>query len=180
MAAESSYIKTNTMGSIVLSDATGTPVTLALAYDKGDLSISGLGPKLNEHVKIERRGRFVSNAHGARVYPQVSLSLFVGNQVGSSDTAPGTPLEFLTALGAYDANVSVAGTGRPVTVTITLTIEGTNFGDTADETIVLSNVYCTMAWNEAVEGNTLAITGEVLGSVVFDNATNTVTLAEIS
>lgn len=179
MAAESSYIKNNTMGLVRLGSASNA-VTLDLAYDKGDVTISNLGPKLNEHVKIERRGKFVSNAFGARVYPQVSLSMFVGNLAGSSATAPGTPLEMLTALGAYSANVSAAGTGRPVTVNVRLTIEGTNFGDTADETVTLNNVYCTMAFNEAVDGYTLAITGEVLGSVVIVNSANTVTIDQIT
>lgn len=180
MAAESSYIKTATMGTLRIADGTGTPVTLDMAYDKGDLSISGLAPKLNEHVKIERRGRFVSNAYGARVYPQVSFSCFVGNLAGSSTSAPGTPLEILTALGCYNANISVAGTGRPVTVSLRLTIEGTNFGDAADETVTLNNVFCTMAFNEAMDGHTLAITGECLGSVVIVNSVNSVTLSQIA
>ena len=54
MAAESSYIKTNISGTIVLSDGTGTPVTLTLAYERGDLAISPLQEKLNELVTTGR------------------------------------------------------------------------------------------------------------------------------
>jgi hypothetical protein len=178
MAAESSYVKTNTMGTLVISD--GGAVTLTMLYDRGDVSVGPIQHKLNEHVKIERRGKFVSNAYGARIYPSFSFSCYVGNIVGSSGVAPGTPTEMLTALGAYAANTNVAGTGRPTTVNLTLTMEGTNFGDTADETLRGNNVFCSIQFAEAVDGNTLTITGEVLTSVVATNSANVVTFSQIT
>ena len=181
MAAESSYIKTNISGTIVLSDGTGTPVTLTLAYDRGDLAISPLQEKLNELVKIERRGKFVSHAYGARVYPTVSFSVYSGNVVGGTTTAPGTPTEFVTFTGSYAANLGTLGTGRPKTVDMVITIEGTNFGDADDEVITLNDVYITGAWSEAADGNTISFTGEVLGAIGLDNGTNSaVSLAQIS
>jgi hypothetical protein len=182
MAAESAYVKTNIMGVIQLRDGTGTPVTLNMSYDKGDLSCGPLADKLNEEVAIERRGKFVSLAHAARIYPDLSFTAFVGNIVGSSTSAPGTPTEFLTKLGAYSANVSTLGSGTamPYTVDVRLTIEGTNFGDTADETFTAEDVRCRISFSESADGYSISVTGKVYGSVIAVNSANTVTFAQIS
>jgi hypothetical protein len=178
MAAESTYIKTSTMGTLVITD--GGAVSLTLLYDRGDVSVGALQHKLNEHVKIERRGKFVSNAYGARIYPAFNFSCYVGNVVGSSGVAPGTPIEMLTALGAYSGNTNVAGVGRPTTVNLRITFSGTAFGDTANETLTANNVFCSLQFAEAMDGNTLTITGEVLTSVVCVNSSNTVTFSQIA
>lgn len=180
MAAESSQVKNFVAGVIRLSDGTGTPVTLTLGLDRGDFSISNLMAKLNETVKIETRGKFKTLARGNRVYPAFSLSAWAGNIVGSSAVAPGTPLEFLFGKGAYSANVSTLGASREMTVDIRLTVEGTAWGDTADETIDLEDVVCSIEFAEAADGNTISMSGEVLGAVVITNNTNTVTLSQVS
>lgn len=181
MAAPSTYVKNAIHGALSLSDGTGTPVTLTVSYDKGDLQLNGLGAVLNDLVHISRRGKYVSSAHGARRYPTVSFSMFATNVVGSSSSAPGSVTEFLTGKGAYSANISTLGSGRPMAVKLTLTIEGSNFGDTADETIVMNNVLVeTINFNEAEDGNTISFEGTVLGSVVVTNSTNIVTYSEVA
>jgi hypothetical protein len=107
---------------------------------------------------------------------------FVGNIVGSSTSAPGTPTEFLTKLGAYSANVSTLGSGTamPYTVDVRLTIEGTNFGDTADETFTAEDVRCRISFSESADGYSISVTGKVYGSVIAVNSANTVTFAQIS
>jgi hypothetical protein len=181
MAAVSTYVKNSTMGSVTLADSTGTPVTLALAYDKGDLAISGLGAKLNDVSHIQRRGKHVCSVFGARRYPQVTLSIFVSNLVGGSTSAPGSMLEFVTLLNAYVANTNPQGTGRPAAFKLTYTIEGSNFGDSADETVALASLtLMSMDFAEAIDGNTLTMTCECAGSIVITNSTGVVTLAEIS
>jgi hypothetical protein len=180
MAAESTFLKNNVLGSMQLLDGTGSPVSLALLYDRGDIKCTNLSQTLNELVKFIRRGRFVSAAHGERMIPVLTYSSFVGNTVGSTGTAPGTPWEFLTRKGAYAANVSTLGANRLYTVDVRLTIEGTNYGDTADETITFEDCYFTGEFGEAVTGNTLSFSAEVLGSIVHVNNTNTVTYSQIA
>lgn len=178
MAAESSYVKNNTNGSVKLSDGTGTPVDLTLDYDKGDIAIAGLRQKLNELVIIKRRGKRVSPAWGSRTEPSCTLSLFCGNLVGGSASAPGTPLEFMTQKNAYSANTST-WKASPYSFKLTLTIEGTSFGDSADETVVLND--CILeegSWQEAADGNTLSCTLKVCGSIVITNSTGTATYNE--
>lgn len=175
MAAPSSYIKTAALGSLTLSDGTGTPVTLVVPYTRGDLTIGPLPPKLNELVKIEARGDFISAAYGARVYPQIAFSAWLPNVVGSDTTAPGTLAEFAAGLGAYAANISALGSGHPMAVNVTWTVEGSNFGDSADETVVCNKVFLVVNIAEGMEGNTISVTGEVLGTVVVTNSTGTIT-----
>jgi hypothetical protein len=182
MAAESTMLKNNVHGSMQLLDGTGTPVTLSLSYDKGNLKCGPLAQVLNELVKMERRGRRagVGAAFGNRIWPTLSWSSLFGNVVGASAVAPGTPWEFLTKKGAYSANVSTLGANAQVyTVDIKLTIEGTNYGDTSDETITFEDVYVTSELGEDVSGNELAFTAEVLGSIVA-NSTNTITYAQVA
>ena len=180
MAAESTFLKNNVLGSMQLIDGTGSPVTLSLLYDRGNIKCTNWSQTLNELVKMVRRGRFVSAAHGERMFPVLSFSCFTGNLVGSSGTAPGTPWEFLTKKGAYSANISTLGANRLYCVDVKLTIEGTNYGDTADETVTFEDCYVTSEFAENVAGNELSFTAEVLGNIVHVNNTNTQTYAQIA
>jgi hypothetical protein len=143
VATPSTFIKSSIAGSIILTDANG--VSLTVPFDKGDVAIGPLLQHLNEPVKIEARGHFLTLTRGNRVYPTFNFSCFVGNLIGATAVAPGAVLEFITGTGVQCANV----------------IFQANF-------------------TEAMDGYTLTLAGEVLGSVTITNGTNTVTFAEIS
>jgi hypothetical protein len=166
--AVSEYAKTDIHGSITLSDGTGTPVTLALSYDMGDLSITGLAEKLNEVTAIQRRGKHVSLAHGARTYPSVSFSAIMTQFTEAS--APGTLADFILRRAAYSANISTTNAGGVYTIDIVLTIEGTDFSDAADHTVTLTDVACTLDFAEGAP-NSFSISGQVYGAVTGDLAT---------
>lgn len=181
MAAESSFWKNADQGTIQLIDGTGTPVTLTLSTDQGNLKATAFAATLNAIVVMERRGKFGSLNRGVRAFPQLTLTTFMGNFVGSTTSAPGTPMEFLTKKGAYSANVSTLGASREYTVDVKLTVEGTNFGDTADETCTWEDCVLVGAeMSEAAEGNAMAYTLQCLGSVVVVNNTNTVTYSQVA
>ena len=170
--ARSGIVKTNVSGSIAFADGTGTPVTLTASFDRGDFVLSDAKEVLNEDVAIERRGRYINSAHGARVYPQVSFSCWADAFVGVT-SAPGTELGYLMRSGQYTANVSTLGSGTsvPYAINITITIEGTDFGDSADATITLHDVQVSsFSFTEASEGNSLSFTGIVRGEVDGDLA----------
>lgn len=179
MAAPSTHVKNFVGGSVTLSDGTGTPLTLVVPLDQGNFSVSGLREYLNEPVKVETRGKFKSLLYGNRAYPQFSLSAYVGNLVGDDNVAPGSVLEMVTGTGAYSSAVSTLGASRNMTVDVMLTVEGTNWGDSADETITLEDVVISIDFAESGEGNTITMSGEVLGAVIIDNDSNTVTLDEV-
>lgn len=179
MAAESAQIKVATDGSVLLADGTGTPVTLALAYYNGDFQHDAIGEFLNEEVVISPNGRFQTLARGDRVIVGWSLTGFVGDMVGSSGTAPGTPLEFITGKGAYAANVSTLGANRNMTVDCRFTLEGTTHGDTADGQVTFEDNVCKLSFSSSKDGIMFNLAGRCLGSIVFVNSTNTVTIGEI-
>lgn len=182
MAAPSSYVKNNTHGSITLRDGTSiTPVLLLTEpFDRGDLQIGGLGPRLNDLVLVQARGRHISPAYGNRRYPTFSFSFWVSNLIGSTASQGGTIIEFITGKGAYAGNTNTAGTNRPWMLDLILTMEGTAFGDASDETVTLNDCHCTFDFQESVDGNQVSISGTIAGAVDIVNGSNTVQLAQIS
>lgn len=178
MAAPSTHPKNFAGGVIRLSDGTGTPVTLTALMMEGDYSLGPIAEYLNEPVIFNARTRTLGLGWGAPTNPQVSLSCKVGNLVGSSATAPGSMLEFVLGKGAYLANISTQGANRPMTTDLRLSIEGIGWGDTADETIDCEDVQFSADFSEAAEGNKLAFTGKVIGSIVITNSTNTITISQ--
>ena len=177
MAAPSTYIKNNHMGVITAKDGSGN--SLVVPYDKGDMALTGLGARLNETAKYEARGKYLGTGYTVRRYPQLSFSAFVSNLVGATAISPGSVLEFLTGLGAYAANISTQGTGRPYQCDIEFSIEGTAFGDASDEVVTLNDCEFTADFSEAAEGNSLSFSAMVLGPIVITNGSNTVTFAQI-
>jgi hypothetical protein len=177
MAAPSTAPKNFARGVLLLSDGTGTPVTLVIPMAQGDFTLGPISQYLNEPVIYTARTRIIGLGWGAPAQPAISLTAMVGNLVGSSNTAPGTVLEFITGKGAYAANISTLGANRPMTVDLRMTIEGTDFGDTADETIDCEDVQMTIEFSEAAEGNSISISGTVLGALVFTNSTNIITIS---
>jgi hypothetical protein len=165
---------------MVIADGTGSPVTHTVTLDRGDTVIGPLSAKLNEIKDVEARGGFKTSVHGKRIYPTIKFSAWFSS-IDQDATAPGSLFEMVTATGSYSANISTLGTGRPYHVKVTLTLEGTDFGDSADFTIVLNDVHFSVdAWNESEDGNFIGLTGTIKGSVVFSNGTNTATFAGVN
>ena len=88
----------------------------------------------------------------------------------TSAAAPGTALEFLTQQGAYSANVSTLGAGRPYAVHVTLDIEGTDFGDAADISITANDCHVSDIGLSEGQPSTLSFSAEVLGAISGDVA----------
>lgn len=178
MAAISTQPKTALKGTITFSDGTGTPVTLAILFSQGDSNIPQIGEYLNEPVIMTARSEFAGLSSGAPRFPQYSFTALCSNLVGSSSTAPGSPMEFAHRKGAYSANVSTLGANRRSTIDIILNVEGTDWGDSDDETITLEDCMVEISWQESLEGNVISFACTVLGDVIFSNSTNTITYAQ--
>lgn len=164
--AASTFIKNNTMGSITLSDGTGTPVTLAVPFVNGDFALSGLVPDLREVAKYETKGALTSIAYTNRIYPSGSFSCKFAE---FTDATNGTIIDFIRHTGAYSSNVSTQGSGTGLVKTIDLDfdIEGTDFGDDTDHSIALTDVRVTDIGYAQGDPDSLSISFEVLGTVTF-------------
>lgn len=159
-------VRNNVMGKLTLIDGSPIPVVLALAFDMGDFEVTGLkGPMLNEHVVFSRRGRHVSAAPGERVYPELKASAFLTD---ASDAAtPGTALDFLLKRRAYADNVSVAGDGRPYSVTLKWEILAAAYGGT-DEVFVFPDCLPDFGIGEGADGNKLTMSFKMCGEPTLD------------
>lgn len=176
MAGVSTMVKNFAGAALIFSDATTpTPRTLTVALHRGDLTLSPISEFLNELVYYDVRTTNAGVGIGAPVRPQLSFSAFVANIIGSTDVVSGTPLEFAHRKGAHDDNVSTLGAGQITAIDIRLSIEGTRWGDVADETIDCESVIVSADFAMAGDGNTLSFTGTILGNIVFTNDENVVT-----
>lgn len=161
--AVSNIVKNDIEGSITLADGTGTPVTHTVTYDRGDLVAGPFKKIMNEDVVIESRGRFRALAHGARIYPTGTFSFWYREFTNASGALP----DMLLGTGtAYSANVSTLGAAaRKYALKLTLTVEGTDLGDSADATLILNDCVFTIdQFSESREGNFIAVSFVCYGS----------------
>ena len=167
--ALSTYIKNFTHGTITLTGgATPTPLTLVLACDNGDISISGLARGLHEVIKYERRGSLKSIARGNRVYPSGGMSIMMAQ---FTDAGAGTVSDFLTAKTGsfYELREGTSGTGRPDTIDIGISIEGTDFGDDFDHSFTMEDCRVSLDFAEG-DPDAFSLSWEVMGAITGDLA----------
>ena len=161
--AASTVIKHVTDGSITLEDGTGSPVTLVVPFTSGDLSVDGLQNSLRAVQAYETRGTLHSVRLAAREFPSMSFSAMLADV---SDGTAGTLIDYCLKQGSYASNVTTLTGSDVYAIKVTLTIEGTDLGDSADHTIQMDDVHVTVAVAEG-EPDTVTISGTVYGSVVM-------------
>jgi len=152
--AESTVAKTRRDGSITFSDNAGAH-TLTVAYEQGDLNLSIPGPTVNVYLDRGVLGATPSLRYGD---DQPCTGTFSAYLRDVSDAAYATLLEILTLTGyvATDWVSTLGANGEVFTVTMALTIEGTDHGDSADHTITLNHVVVTGSISEG-DPNTVSI-----------------------
>lgn len=157
--AASTIPKVRRDGTLVLADS-GNSYTVA--YEDGDLSFSSEKP---DRIVIRDRGTIVGVRSGDS--PVLSLSFSV-HQRDFTDGGADTLVDVLEQTGAAAGWVSVGnGTAfEPYMIDVTLTIEGTNHGDSADGSVKMAK--CILTWDFA-EGdpNKISVKGECFGGLTF-------------
>ena len=163
--ALSSVVKNFRNGTIVLKDATGgTPLDVTVQYEAGNLSISGLKKRLNETVTYLDRGELGSVRHTNRTFPTIS---FTAHMTEFSDATNENLLDIIMRTGAFASAVSTLGPSADVyTLTMTLTVEGTDLGDATDHTCIATDVEWSIDFAEG-DPNTFTINGTCYGTVTF-------------
>lgn len=102
---------------LILSDGTGTPVTLTVDCDLADFTVSGFGPGDGDHAveAIQSRGSLCGLVEADRTFPTGSFSAYLHELTSAS---AGNVVDFIRRTGAYSANKSTSGHG-PYTIDIT-------------------------------------------------------------
>lgn len=145
-------------GTIAFQDATGTPITVTLDYEDGNLAIEDLGHLHRERLELYDRDDLAALRYGRRRPIPFSFSCY---PKGLTDATVKLITDLIMRTGAWAASVSTRGANEEVyTYQMTYTIERTNFGGTADNTVTLKHVHMTMSLKEEPGGFTkLEITG---------------------
>lgn len=162
--ALSTVVKNFTDGSISLID--NAALTLVVQFTDGDFSADGFQEQMNEVSAYEARGALTSLRHTTRKYITFSFSA----QTTQFTNATAYLTDALLRNGAWAAAVSTGGASADVyTLDVKFTMEGTNFGDSADHTFTLEDCQMSIAFAEG-DPNKFTISGTCYGAVTGDLA----------
>jgi hypothetical protein len=161
--AASTVIKNFRDGTIIFADGTTpTPLSVTVTLEGGDFSLTGLNQLNTEATTYLDRGELGSVRLASRSFPSISLTCHMADL---SDATDKLIFDAINKTGAFSAALSTITGSDVYGLKITLTIEGTNFSDPADHTIVMSGVHCTIDFSEG-DPNSFSISGTVYGSIV--------------
>jgi hypothetical protein len=147
-------------GTITLSDGSGSPITLTVQYEAGDFSISNVMQSQTEVEMYLDRGSF-HNVRKTNFAP--ATFSFTATMTDLSDATEKCLWDAVNKSGAFSAGVSRGDTDVWLLM-VGLTIEGTDFGDAADHTLVLDKCHLTLEFSEG-SPNTFSLSGTCYGSI---------------
>lgn len=160
--AVSSVVKNFRDGTILIEDGTGTPLAVTVQYEAGDFSITGLNQGNVEATTYLDRGELGSVRKTSRTFPTFSFS---AHMTDLSDNTDKLLYDAVNKTGAFASAVSTGGTASDVyMLKVTLTIEGTNFGDSADHVMILNNCHLSIDFAEG-DPNSFTLNGTVYGAI---------------
>ena len=146
--AYSSLPKTRRDGVITLKDATGTPVTLEVAYEEGNLTFDT--PKAAQTV-IRDRGT-ISTVRKGDDEPTASGSFSAYFRQFTDGSEAGSILDFINKTGNYSSNVSTGSSGTPFVefycIDLEYQVDATSLGDDAATSATLTKCVCTASFTE--------------------------------
>jgi hypothetical protein len=159
----SSVVKNFRDGTIVISDGTTpTPLSLTVQYEAGDFSIDGFKQGLTEVTTYLDRGEMGSLRKTSRSFPTFTFS---SHFTDLSDATSATLYDLISKSGSFASAVSTLGsTADVMTYKVVLTVEGTNFGDSADHVLTLNDCHLSCSIAEG-DPNSYSISGTVYGSI---------------
>lgn len=146
-------------GTLLIEDATGTPIALTVQYEDGDWQIDGFQESNMAVVSFKDRGVFY--AHRKSEEEEVTFS-FSAHATDWFDGTEKTIVDAFCKTGAFSSGVSQLGANADVwAVKVTFTAEQTNYGGGADGTIVLTNCIAKVAFAEGTPGK-FTVSGRAL------------------
>lgn len=136
-------------GTILMEDATGTPIALTVQYEEGDFQIDEHEAGYMETEILQDRG--VDFAIVEKNEQRIGFS-FTAYATDLADNTEKTIPDACMKTGAFAAGVSVFGANRPWGLKITYTQEQTAYGAGADSVIVMTKVRTRWGFAEAGTG----------------------------
>ena len=146
--AYSTIVKTKRDSILTLKDGTGSPVTLEISYEEGNVTFDT--PKAAQSV-IRDRGAIV-NVRKGDDEPAATGSFSAYFRQFTDASEAGDILDFINKTGHYSSNVSTGSTGTPYVEFYCIDIEykcdSALTGDAADHIATLSKCVCTASFTE--------------------------------
>jgi len=153
--AYSTVPKTRRDGSITLIDGTGSPVTLVVAYEDGNLSLNS--PNTYSSTVIKDRGDTSTVRKGDDQQISGTFSFHL-RQFTEPAAVAGSIIDFLTKAGGYSSNIS-AGAGAPYVeqycINIKYIADGVAVGDALTSEVVLGK--CVIDSYDVTEGDPTSV-----------------------
>lgn len=156
----STTVKTKRDGKITLSDGTGVPITLEVAYE-GEGSFSS-GEERSERIPIYDRGTVVGVRRGNDAPFQTATFEF--NLRALTDDTHGSVIDFIMFTNTYSTNTSTSNNSDFKTVDVEYFIEGTALGDDHDYKYTMTQCVGFYTFTEGTP-STVSITFECYGTV---------------
>lgn len=161
--AISSVVKNFRDGTILIEDGTTpTPLAVTVQFEAGDFSADGFTEGLVDVTTYLDRGEMGSLRKTNRTFPTFS---FTAHMTDLSDATDKLLFDIVRKAAAFSSAKSTLGTNADVyTLKVTFTVEGTNFGDSADHVLVLNDCRLSIGLSEG-DPNSFSISGTVYGTV---------------
>ena len=164
--AYSTLPKTRRDGVITLSDGTGSPVTLAVAYEEGNITFDT--PKAAQTV-IRDRGTITTVRLGDDE-PSASGSFTAFFRQFTDAAEAGSIIDFINKNGNYNGNISTGSTGTPFVefycIDLSYVVDAQALGDSTTHTATLSKCVCTASFTEG-DPSSFSISFTCYGGVVY-------------
>ncbi|MBM4369803.1 MAG: hypothetical protein FJ102_26570 [Deltaproteobacteria bacterium] len=138
-------------GQLVISDSSGTPLSLTIQYEDGDFQMGEVEPNQKSVQEFRDRG----DVYAVREVERTNLEwTFSCHCVGFTDAGAATPLDIARLGGTWGSAVSklTAAYGGANLFQLVFTAERTNFGGAADSTVTLKYSRVRVAFQEGVPG----------------------------
>ncbi len=161
----SGTVKVRRDGTITLFDGSGGPVTYTVSYEDGDFSADTLtGANADDRIVIRDRGAIVGLRKGDT--PVGSLSWTVHFREFTNGSAQAI-LDFITGDDVGGTLASTGGTGfEHFLCGVTMTIDGTSHGETANASVTWNKVLVTASFSEG-DPDKLSFTGETYSAPTY-------------
>lgn len=147
-------------GTVTGQDASGTPITKALAPGPGNLSIGAVQAGQVEATAVYNRGTFLELVEGQQQSVEVSIELMQDGKVSGASGSTASPADLVLKKGDLLSGTTVDPGG--VVWTCTLVLVMTRNGVTS--TCTITNWRGTVAFTEDAAGNKLSFSGTAYGT----------------
>lgn len=137
-------------GTLSLQDGSGTPIVCTIIYEDGDFKCSEFSESNYDIEEFRDRGAL----YNVRKTSQRTLEFeFSCHATDFTDATEKLIRDAVCKQGTFAAGVSTKGSNADVwLLQLTFSVEQSNYGASADSTVVFKHCWCSVSFEEGVPG----------------------------